>query len=282
MNLSQLYERLRQDMANSGIESPELEARWLIKHHLDLDWAEIISNPDKIPADSGIKAIESDLQRRVKGEPLSRIEGTREFHGLEFIVTKDTLDPRPETEILVDHALKLFHGKHPAKILDMGTGTGCIIITLLKAWPETQGLATDISPGALETAKKNARQHGVAGRLAFKQADWGEGIAGPFDLILSNPPYIRHSDIESLEKEVRNHDPILALSGGFDGLEAYKNIFFALPRLLNPGGKALFEIGAGQEADIVRLSRESRIRVEAVRPDFAGIPRVVEISNGDK
>ncbi len=282
MVIGELYRDLIQKLRESSSESPELEARRLIKRHLGIDWAEIVSDPGKILEDSSLNAIKSDLERRVKGEPLSRIEGIREFHGLEFIVTPDTLDPRPETEILVDRALKLFHGKHPAKVLDMGTGTGCIIITLLKAWPETQGLATDISPGALETAKKNARQHGVAGRLSFKQADWGEGITGPFDLILSNPPYIRHSDIESLQKEVRNHDPILALSGGFDGLEAYKKIFSTLPKLLSPDGKALFEIGAGQEADIVRLSRESRIRVEAVRPDYAGIPRVVEISNGDK
>lgn len=279
--LGEFYTKIIKKLTESGSESPELEARRLIKRHLNLEWAEIISNPGKVPSGSGTNAIRNDLERMMKGEPLSRIEGIREFHGLEFELGPDTLDPRPETEILVDHALKLFHGKHPARILDLGTGTGCIIITLLKEWAGTTGLATDMSPGALETAKRNAQRHGVGGRLEFKQADWGEGLAGPFDLILSNPPYIRHSDIESLQEEVRNHDPILALSGGFDGLDAYKKIFSGLPCLLKKGGKALFEIGAGQEADIVRLSRESRIRVEAVRPDYAGIPRVVEISNGD-
>lgn len=277
--LQEIYGDIIQKLDSSGIESSALEARRLIKRHFDIDWAEIVSNPGKIlPAST---ALETDLQRRLNGEPLSRIEGVKEFRGLEFALGPDTLDPRPETEILVDWALELFHGKHPGRILDLGTGTGCIPICLLTEWKDTRGLATDIAPGALDIAQRNAETHKVAGRLEFLQTDWGQGIEGQFDLIVSNPPYIPESDIGILQKEVRNHDPILALSGGFDGLEAYEKIFSSLPRLLKPAGKALFEIGAGQEADIERLAGKYRIRIEGVRPDYAGITRVVEISNGD-
>ncbi len=267
-------------MTEAGIESPALEARRLIKRHFNIDWAEIVASPAKTLPDT--TALENDLRRRLSGEPLSRIEGVREFRGLEFTLGPDTLDPRPETEILVDWALELFHGKHPERILDLGTGTGCIPICLLKEWQATRGLATDIAPGALEIARRNAETHKVADRLDFQLADWGQGIEGRFDLVVSNPPYIPESGIGILQKEVRNHDPILALDGGFDGLQAYGKIFSALSRLLKPAGKALFEIGAGQEADIERLAGKYRIRIEAVRPDYAGITRVVEISNGDK
>ncbi|MBP7722895.1 MAG: peptide chain release factor N(5)-glutamine methyltransferase [Alphaproteobacteria bacterium] len=277
--LQEIYGDIIQKLDSSGIESSALEARRLIKRHFGIDWTEIVSNPGKIlPAST---SLETDLQRRLDGEPLSRIEGVKEFRGLEFALGPDTLDPRPETEILVDWALELFHGKHPGRILDLGTGTGCIPICLLTEWKDTRGLATDIAPGALDIARRNAETHKVADRLEFLQADWGQGIDGPFDLIVSNPPYIPESDIGILQKEVRNHDPILALSGGFDGLEAYEKIFSSLPRLLKPAGKALFEIGAGQEADIERLAGKYRIRIEGVRPDYAGITRVVEISNGD-
>lgn len=256
-----------------------LEARRLIQRHLNIDWAEIVASPGKILPDT--TSLESDLQRRLSGEPLSRIEGVREFRGLEFALGPDTLDPRPETEILVDWALELFHGKHPERILDLGTGTGCIPICLLKEWKDTRGVATDIAPGVLEIARRNAETHKVADRLEFLQADWGQGIEGQFDLVVSNPPYIPESGIGILQKEVRNHDPILALSGGFDGLRAYEKIFSSLSTLLKPAGKALFEIGAGQAPEIERLAGKYRIRIEAVRPDYAGITRVVEISNGD-
>jgi release factor glutamine methyltransferase len=280
-SLGVFYADLTKKLAASGIESPEYEARCLLKHRLNIEWAEIISNPARELADKGLKDIETDVDRRLKGEPLSRIHGIKEFRGLEFVVTGDTLDPRPETELLVDHALKLFHGKHPERVIDLGTGTGCIIIALLKEWPAARGVAVDISPQALSVAKTNAIAHKVADRLEFVQSDWDEVVEGRFDLVVSNPPYIPSSDIESLQQEVRNHDPILALDGGFDGLEAYKKIFSGISGLLTPVGKGLFEIGVGQQADIERLAGKYRIRIEQIHPDYSGIPRVVEISNGD-
>jgi release factor glutamine methyltransferase len=283
MNLSDMYGHLKRKLTSDSIESPDLEARFILKHHLGVEWGDIIADPHRNIPESMVILIENDLKRRLNGESLSRIHGIREFHGLEFRLGKATLDPRPETELIVDRALELFHGKQsPARILDLGTGTGCIIISLLSEWPESRGVAVDLSAEALDVAGMNAEIHKVAHRLEFKQGSWGQGVSGSFDLVVSNPPYIPTADIANLESVVRNHDPILALDGGFDGLEAYKKIFFDLKRLLTPCGKALFEIGAGQEADIVRLGGESRIRIECVHPDLAGIPRVVEISSGDK
>lgn len=283
ITLEQIYRRLISEMTKSGLESPGLEARFILKHRLGVDYGDIITGNDIKIEEIDENSIESDLMRRLGGEPYSRIQGRREFFGRDFILGPDTLDPRPETEILVGRAIGLFHGKQfPERILDLGTGTGCIIISLLAEWPESRGLAVDKAQGALDVAAINAAAHGVSGRLELKQGDWAEGIGGAFDLIVSNPPYIPACDIANLESEVRNHDPILALDGGFDGLEAYKNIFSDLNRLLTPCGKALFEIGVEQEADIVRLAGESWIRVECIHPDLAGIPRVVEISSGDK
>ncbi len=280
-SLGEFYTLLKQKLTASGVESADFEVRSILKHRLNIDFSEIIANPGQKLSKNDLKLPESDVKRRIKGKPLSRIHGSRGFHGLEFALGPETLDPRSETEILVERALKLFHGKHPDRVLDLGTGTGCIIISLLKAWPETKGVAADISQGALDIAKQNAETHKVADRLEFVRSNWGEAIQGQFDLVVSNPPYIKAGDIESLQTEVRNHDPILALDGGFDGLDAYRKIFFDLPRLLNPSGKALFEIGFGQADDLVRLSRDSRIRIIDTQPDYAGITRVVEISNGD-
>ncbi|MGB4056985.1 MAG: peptide chain release factor N(5)-glutamine methyltransferase, partial [Alphaproteobacteria bacterium] len=193
-----------------------------------------------------------------------------------------TLDPRPETEILVDRALDLFRAAPPRRFLDLGTGTGCIPITLLSKWPGSYAIAVDLSESALNTARINARKHGVSERLGLVCGEWAGALATGFDLILSNPPYIPSAEIKNLEEGVRNHDPILALDGGDDGLEAYKNIFSSLKWHLNRGGKALFEIGAGQSDDVVRLAGNHGLCVEAVRPDYAGIQRVVEISSGDK
>lgn len=283
--MSKLYESykdLRRQLKDSGIESPDLEARWILKHVLGVTDADLIGGVDRTLWAEEIDKIESILERRVKGEPLSRILREKEFWGLTFAVTPDVLDPRHDTEIIIEKALELFAEHEPERILDLGTGTGCLIVTLLKAWPEAKGVAVDLSPAALRIAKENAQRHGVEGRITFIEGSWFEKVTGTFDLVVSNPPYIPNPDIPNLEKEVREYDPILALDGGQDGLEPYKIIFSKLKEFLEPGGKALLEIGIGQQDDIARLGRESRIRVECVHPDHGGIPRVVEISSGDK
>lgn len=274
-SLGAIYARLKEKL-------DETEARYLIRHHAGFQWADLIASQDLEISGDILSKIEHDLQRRLKGEPLSRIHGTREFWGMEFALSPETLDPRPDTEVLVERALAHFGDKPPETILDLGTGTGCILISLLKEWPQAQGVAVDLSFGAIQTARQNAEMHKVADRIRFICGSWADSINGCFDLILSNPPYIRHEEIKNLSPEVQNHDPILALDGGNDGLDPYRKIFSSLPVLLKSHGRAFLEIGFDQEEDMKRLSKEYRIRMETIFPDYAGRPRVVDISRGDK
>ncbi len=249
-------------------------------------WADIMAHPDTIIELEALALIEADTQRRLAGEPLSRIYGVREFWGREFRLSPHTLDPRPETEQLIELALKRFNGASPARILDLGTGTGCILISLLAEFPDSIGLGVDLSPGALDTARQNAVFHGVEDRAEFRESNWFSNVDGEFDLIVSNPPYIAESIVPTLSPEVKNHDPILALEGGKDGLQAYREIFSKIFSHLKPGGIALFEIGFEQGDDVMRLIGESRIREKRVHRDLAGLARVLEVAaqsaNGDK
>lgn len=260
---------------------PDLEARWILKDVLRVTDSDLISGTCSEPSAEQVQRIDSIVRRRARGEPLSRILGEREFFGRKFILTPETLDPRPDTEVLVRCALDVLHVKQEGVVLDLGTGTGCILITLLAECPDLRGVGVDLSQGAVDAACRNAKIHNVSDRVEFIQGDWSQGLDDMYDLVVSNPPYIASPVIATLDKEVRNHDPILALDGGEDGLQAYKKIFSDLKRVLKPGGKALFEIGFDQEADVVRLSKDSRIRVECVHRDTAGRPRVVEMSRGD-
>lgn len=275
MKLGDLYAHLKTHLDDH-------EARLLIAHHTGFQWVDILTNPDQAIPEAIHSKIQDDLKRRLNGEPLSRIHATREFWGLKFMLSRETLDPRPDTEVLVERALAHFGDHPPAKILDLGTGSGCILIALLTEWKNARGVAVDLSPGALETARRNAQNHKVADRIHFICGSWNDSLNEEFDLIVSNPPYIKHHDIKNLDAEVQNHDPILALDGGNDGLDAYRKIFSSLPVLLKSNGRALLEIGFDQEEDMKRLSKEYRIRIETIFPDYAGRPRVVDISRGDK
>ncbi|MCD8494021.1 MAG: peptide chain release factor N(5)-glutamine methyltransferase [Alphaproteobacteria bacterium] len=219
----------------------------------------------------------TDLQKRLSGMPLGRIYGRRNFYGLEFTLSSGTLEPRADTEVLIDRALDLYRSTPPVRILDLGTGTGCILLTLLKHWPKSEGVGVDIAHDALETARRNASYHKLTERVSFIEGNWGEGLAGGFDLVVSNPPYIERDVIKSLPDEVRLHDPILALDGGTDGMDAYKVIFSQLPVLLKPEGRALFEIGYDQSRKIERLAEDHGFKVEAIHPDSAGRARVAEV-----
>jgi release factor glutamine methyltransferase len=212
--------------------------------------------------------------------------GYKEFWGLRFDLNDHTLDPRPETEILVEHVLNWVSENDlqnkPIRILDLGTGTGCIPITLLTELPAATAIAADLSQDALDMAQQNAARHDVAGRIAFQKSNWFSNIDGQFDVIVSNPPYIDSNDVPNLHPDVQNHDPILALDGGKNGIEPYEIIFSSLKNFLKPGGAAFFEIGAEQCGYITRLSEKTMSRIEAIYPDLAGIPRVVQITCGDK
>jgi len=279
-----LFAYLNDALQNAGVENAAFEARMILEERAGLKWADIMS--EKTPPLSAeiIDKISSDLEQRISGTPLSRIYQEREFWGLRFGLNEHTLDPRSDTEVLVELALKKFKDQPPGRFLDLGTGTGCIAAALLSSWPQAQALALDISPGALAQAQKNFKKNGLSERVDLICGDWADCLADEvdFDLVVSNPPYISESELESLDENVKNYDPILALSGGEDGLQAYRKIFLQLFALLRPGGTGLFEIGYAQGEDVMRLAEESGFSEIRVHPDLAGRARVVEISRGDK
>ncbi len=216
---------------------------------------------------------------------MSRIFGEKEFWGLSFYINEYCLDPRPETETLIEAILKATPNKKtPLNIVDFGTGSGCILISLLHEFPNARGIGVDISPDALEVAHHNAQALDVINRVTFVCSDWGKALPqeNQFDIIVSNPPYIESDVILTLDKEVSHFDPSLALDGGKKGLNTYEILIPQIKFFLKQGGKAFFEIGKGQEADILRLVEKTHATLRALHPDLAGIVRGVEISCGDK
>lgn len=267
-------------LAGLALDDPRREARLLVKYATGLDEARQITHPDQILTPPQIQAVDMMAARRAAGEPLSRILGRREFYGLEFELSPATLDPRFETELLVDLALDFLQSRaDPVSILDLGTGTGCIPIALLTQQPRLRAVAVDISPDALAVTATNARTHGVIDRLALVQSDWFSALSNVmFDLVISNPPYIPIGDIAGLQIEVQGFDPHLALAGGVDGLDPYRVIFGHLARYLKPGGRGLFEIGMGQRDEIAQIAMQSGLDVTGIWNDDAGVPRVVGVT----
>ncbi|MGH1377700.1 MAG: peptide chain release factor N(5)-glutamine methyltransferase [Alphaproteobacteria bacterium] len=281
--LKSLYGDIISRLKDANIDTPELDARIIIEERTDYDWSDIITRPDSVLTNIQTDNILSDVNDRIKGKPLSRIYGVREFWGLEFDLSDDTLDPRPDSELIVDLALKKFSDRErPLEILDLGTGSGCILISLLCEFKNARGIGVDLSLGALNCAQNNAHKNKVSDRSSFSCGSWLSGINKKFDLIVSNPPYISNQVIAGLSKEVKDHDPILALDGGIKGLDPYKEIFPQLKSFLNSDGIALFEIGYDQEKDVMRLAEDTGFAQRTVHFDLAGNPRVVDISCGDK
>jgi release factor glutamine methyltransferase len=239
----------------AGCATARLDARLLIEAAAGLSHTDLIARPDTAISAEQMERLDQMLARRLAGEPVSRILGEREFYGRAFKLTRDVLDPRPDTETLVDVALPLLDGIAHPRILDIGTGSGALIVTLLAELPDATGVATDLSPAALAVARHNAQVNGVAQRLQLVEAAWARGIDGPFDLIVSNPPYIPLDCIAGLDREVRQHDPHLALAGGSDGLDAYRAILPEAGALLKPDGHLVLEFGAGQHDDVVGIAR---------------------------
>ena len=281
-NLKELYYETRNALREHGIHNADIEAREFIKYVIDIADIDIIIRSDQPVYSEKVKQLREGLQRRLQGEPVSRIFGEREFWSLPFKVTPDVLDPRPDTETIVDAAIRHFIGNPPEQVLDLGTGSGCLIVSLMTEWPLSHGHAVDISGKALLVASENARTHGVDDRITFVTSDWGESVNGYFDLIVSNPPYISNREIANLPPEVKNYDPILALEGGEDGLDCYRKIILAVKKLLKLNGICLLEVGYDQAEKVSRLVEDSGLFVRGVHPDMAGIPRVVEISFGEK
>jgi release factor glutamine methyltransferase len=259
-------------LAGAGIEGAGTDARVLVAEAAGVPRDRLTLHlGDEMDAATRAR-LDAMLARRLAREPVARILGRRSFWGRDFTVTADVLDPRPETESLIAAALD---GPAPARLLDLGTGSGCIAVTLLAEWPGARGVATDISDAALTVAAGNAGRHGVAARLDLVRADWFDGVTGRFDLIVSNPPYIALSEMPGLAPEVRDHDPRGALSDGADGLGAYRAIARGMAAHLAPGGRVLAETGAAQGPQITALFAQAGLAEVRILPDLDGRDRVV-------
>ena len=252
------------------------EARLVVAAALGLDPATLLGWPERAVEDAGLARARAFLRRRAAGEPLSRLRGTREFWSLPFLLSPETLDPRPETETLVAAALETVTDRAAKlRLLDLGTGTGCLLLALLSELPNAWGLGLDRAFGAAATARANAAALGLTHRSAFLAADWAAPVEGSFDLIVSNPPYIPSGEIERLAPEVRQHDPRPALDGGRDGLDAYHALAPEFARLLR--GCALLEIGMGQAQAVAEIMAGQGLAIRCVRPDLAGIERCLVV-----
>ncbi|MDD4616431.1 MAG: peptide chain release factor N(5)-glutamine methyltransferase [Alphaproteobacteria bacterium] len=324
MKLDAFIRSAIQKLRNSGVENPQLDARLLIGDALNLDRAEMLSQAQRALSVEEIAAAEMLLARRVAGEPVARIMGHREFWGLDFGLNEATLEPRPDTETLVEVVLKILnrpdaiqgsatpgqgrgnaakalvegqnpllrtpplpnpphegegilplYSPPPLRILDLGTGTGCVLLALLHELPEATGLGIDAGPRAIDQAAINAAALNLNSRAKFRTGNWVKGVKEKFDVIVSNPPYIASSEIPGLMREVREFDPLLALDGGEDGLDAYRALIPHVADLLSPKGLVAFEVGQGQATSVAALFHESGFKQVSVHKDLAGINRCV-------
>jgi release factor glutamine methyltransferase len=258
-------------------ETAALDARLIVAHALGVSGERAIALDDVAVDETLAEAARAFAHRRASGEPVARILCEKEFYGLPFRLTPETLVPRPDTETLVDAVIGDHRRDAAISILDLGTGSGAILVALLRELPRARGTGVDKSDQAIATAAGNARHNGVAERATFAAGDWAAGLSGPFDVVVSNPPYIARGEIPSLPVEVRNHDPHLALDGGEDGLVAIRLIVSDLDRVLAEGGRAYIEIGFGQAAEVGRIAAGAGFAA-SFRQDIAGIDRVAILS----
>lgn len=278
MTLGEARRALADAFRAAGLDSPELDARLLIGHALDLDRTALAASAGRELSAAEARAIETIKQRRLAREPVAHILGAWEFWGLPLRVTPATLVPRPETETIVELALTTIDEGGPRtralRIADLGTGTGALLLALLSELPNAFGIGTDMSADALTVAHGNAEQLGLAARARFVRCDFGAALAGGFDLVVSNPPYIPAGDIDALPPEVKR-DPRTALDGGGDGLACYRSIAADAKRLVAPGGSLVMELGIGQERAVANLVKAAGLSPWPAKPDLSGIPRAL-------
>ncbi|MBM3564857.1 MAG: peptide chain release factor N(5)-glutamine methyltransferase [Alphaproteobacteria bacterium] len=281
MTLNRALAAAARRLAEAGIEDGAREARLLAQLALATDAAGLLARKGTELSAAEAAALDGMIGRRAGREPFARIAGEKEFWSLTFSLGAETLVPRPETETLVEAALERRRDRSaPARILDLGAGSGCILLALLSELPRATGLGVDASAAALAVAEANARRLGFSARAEWREGDWAEGVEGRFDLVVANPPYVATGDWASLPPEVRDHDPRRALIAGDDGLGAYRRIVPALVRLLAPAGTACLEIGRGQGKALAVMAREQGLRVLGIRRDLAGIERCVVLATG--
>jgi release factor glutamine methyltransferase len=270
---------IAQSFKLAGVEDAGVDARVLLGHALRLSRAQLIAQSDRLLEAREINAVSAFAARRRRREPVASILGAKEFWSLALTVNPAVLVPRPETETVVETALDaLARGglrTEKLRILDIGTGSGALLLALLSELPNATGAGTDISVAALAVAQANAGRHGLGARCTFIACDMANGMQGTFDLIVSNPPYVARGAIATLPPEVRDYDPVLALDGGDDGLDAYRAIAVQAPPLLTPAGRLVVDLGAGQQQAVEALFTKAGLKVSETRNDLAGIPRAL-------
>jgi release factor glutamine methyltransferase len=271
---------LAQSFRERGLDTPELDARLLVGHALGLDHAALAARGQRILTAAEADAVAAVAARRLTREPVARILGRKEFWGLELRLNAATLVPRPETETVVEAALAAIdrdRARPALRVADLGTGSGALLLALLSELPAAHGIGTDVSPAALGCARANAEALGFAARASFAACDYGAALNGPFDLAVSNPPYVAHAEIATLAPEVRDFDPHAALDGGSDGLAAYRAIAADARRLLSPDGILVLELGAGQLDAATALLAASGLAAGPPRHDLAGVARALAV-----
>jgi release factor glutamine methyltransferase len=270
--VAEAVRRIASVLEDARIEAPRREARLILAHALGRD-AAALPGLSGVPEDAGIAL----AARRARHEPLAHITGRREFWSLEFKVSPATLIPRPDSETLIEAALEAKPDRSKVRrILDLGTGTGCLLLAALSEFPEAFGVGVDLAPDAAMLAQENARDLGLETRSAFVAGNWAAALTGRFDVVFSNPPYIPQSDIAGLMPEVASHEPHLALDGGIDGLDAYRSLMASLPRLLATDGLAVLELGYGQAQAVAALAQAAGLAASS-RADLAGLPRALVV-----
>ena len=271
MLLNKIQKKMSKNFLTNGIESYELDARIILKEVLSLSDKDLILNQDFLIPKNLIKKINSFELRRIKGEPISKIFKKRDFYNSTFIISNDVLDPRPETELIIDIANDFIKNNYVKNILDLGTGSGCILLSILKEHKTISGTGIDLSKKAIDIAIKNSRKLFLEKQSNFFISNWLDSINDTYDLIVSNPPYIPSTDIENLPTDVKNFDPILSLDGGSDGLDSFRKIAKDLKRVINKNGVIILEIGYNQALKVIKIFESLDFALVRKYNDISGL-----------
>ena len=276
VTIGELLSEIRADLASAGIDNPRLDSRLIVGAAAGASIEQMIARPEATVDTVSAAFARALAERRAEGAPIAYLLGAKEFWSLDFLVTGATLVPRPDSETLVEAALaRCTDWSRAWRVADLGTGSGCLLLAFLSERPNATGVGVDASFDALSVARANAHAHRFDARTRFVCADWTGALAGPFDLVFANPPYIPSEDIPLLAREVRDYEPFEALDGGPDGLDHYRAILADLPRILAPGGVVVFEVGQGQALSVAELCEAAGLTVETIRRDLGGVSRCV-------
>ena len=275
MLLSELQKKITKILAEGGIETNSLDARIILREIFNFDEKELILNSDLILSESKISKVQKIITRRLNFEPVSKIFGKRDFYNSTFSISDDVLDPRPETENIVEIANNFILEKGYESFIDLGTGSGCIILSILKENKNLTAVGVDISIDAINIAKKNSKDMNLEKRSSFLVSNWLSSIYSSYDLIISNPPYIPSDEIITLSKTVKNFDPLISLDGGQDGLECYKEIAQDINRVINKNGRVILEIGYNQAHDVIKIFESKEFKLLKIYNDINDLNRIL-------